>query len=265
MPRPIPSRGAVRRNAGPAALVVATLALLSSLTGVSEAARDAIRSAVSRPQPGAVLRLDQHGRFPARAIPKVNQARRADRLGTLSAKDVELNCDATTVDLGTWCLSVSPFPVPPEDAGKNDFLYATQACAEDGGFLPSAAELVGAANRVKLSSYINDGELGASVDIDPTDGLADRREMSSTLITTQSGGSAAGLLGVSDGSRGNPRTGEPNPVVVAAVPAPDTLQYVTVVDNHDKGGFAGSKPVGQAEAFRCGYNKRQGPPRGDDN
>jgi hypothetical protein len=40
--------------------------------------------------------------------------------------------------------------------------------------------------------------------------------------------------------------------------SPETLQYVTVYDNKNKGGFAGSKPVGQAENFRCAFNKAQG-------
>jgi hypothetical protein len=43
-----------------------------------------------------------------------------------------------------------------------------------------------------------------------------------------------------------------------ANPSPETLQYVTVYDNGDKGGFAGSKPVSQPETFRCGFEKRQG-------
>ena len=64
------------------------------------------------------------------------------------------------------------------------------------------------------------------------------------------------------GSTGNPLTGEPDPVPRPRVPSPESLQYVTVFDNHDKGGFAGSKPVSQAENFRCAFNKFQGPPRG---
>ena len=52
--------------------------------------------------------------------------------------------------------------------------------------------------------------------------------------------------------------GEPDPVPLSANPQPETLQYVTVFDNRDKGGFAGAKPVGQAEAFRCAFDKRQG-------
>ena len=75
--------------------------------------------------------------------------------------------------------------------------------------------------------------------------------MSSTLTTTASGSRAAGSQGVSEGSRGNPRTGEPNPNPVPANPSPETLQYVTVYDNGNRGGFAGSKPVAQAETFRC--------------
>lgn len=33
---------------------------------------------------------------------------------------------------------------------------------------------------------------------------------------------------------------------------------MTVYDNHDKGGFAGGKPVSQPEAFRCAFAKVEG-------
>lgn len=254
-------RAAARRNSGPAALVISIVALVATFTGAADAARQAVANVVSAPRPGGVLRLDKKGKFPAKAIPKVSSARKADKLGSLSPDDVTLSCSAETVDLGTWCISASAYPVPTADLGKNNFFYATQACVAAGGFLPSAAELIGAAPRVKLNSYLTDSQLTANTDIDPTDGLADKREMSSTLITTQGGASSAGLLGVSEGSTGNPKAAEPNPPVVPAVPAPDTLQYVTVVDNGEHGGFAGSKPVGQAEAFRCGFYKAQGAPQ----
>ena len=64
--------------------------------------------------------------------------------------------------------------------------------------------------------------------------------MSSTLVTIAAGSSAAGSQGVSEGSRGDPRAGEPDPVPLPANPSPETLQYVTVYDNRDKGGFAGA-------------------------
>ena len=38
-----------------------------------------------------------------------------------------------------------------------------------------------------------------------------------------------------------------------ANPVPETLDYVTVYDNHNHGGFAGGEPVGKAETFRCAY------------
>jgi hypothetical protein len=47
-------------------------------------------------------------------------------------------------------------------------------------------------------------------------------------------------------------------VPVPSDPSPSTLQYVTVFDNGNKGGFAGSKPVGQPERFRCAYNRAPG-------
>ncbi|MDA0185514.1 hypothetical protein OJ997_34735 [Solirubrobacter phytolaccae] len=241
-----------------AALIVALLALVLSFTGVADAARQAVVNVVSKPKPNAVLRLDKKGKFPAKAIPKVDAAKRADRLGTLRAADVTMTCDAQTVDLGTWCLQASPYPLPNEDIGKNDYAYASKACVDAGGYLPTAAQLIGAADRVKLASTIDDAVVTSSPDVDATDGLKDRREMSSTLITTQAGSSAAGSQGVTDGSRGDPRAGEPDPVPLPANPYPQSLQYVTVYDNGNKGGFAGSKPVSSPESFRCAFNKAQG-------
>ena len=253
---------ALRRHAAVAALLVSCVALVGSLTGAADATRRALVSVVSKPKPGAVLKLQANAKFPSSAIPTVARARRADRLGSLKPADVTDSCDAITVDMGTWCLMTNPWPVPPEDQGKNNWFYASQACAGDGGYLPTAAQLIGAAGRVKLASTIDDDQLTASTDLDPTDGLKDRREMSATLVTTQAGASAAGSIGVTEGSKGDPKTGEPDPATLPAVPAPETLQYVTVYDNRDKGGFAGSRPVSQPENFRCAYDKRQGAPRG---
>ena len=249
----------LRRHAALAALALALLALVFSWSGAADAARKKFSGpGTTQPKRYGLLRLGKNGKFPAKAIPKVRAARRADRLGGRTAAQLSESCDPQSVDLGTWCLQTSPFPVPNEDIGKNDFFYATQACVEAGGFLPTAAQLIGAAARVKLSSTIDDDRLTASIDTDPSDGLKDRREMSGTLVTTQAGSSAAGSQGVSDGAKGDPKAGEPDPVPQPANPSPETLQYVTVYDNRDRGGFAGSKPVGQPEAFRCGFSKAQG-------
>ena len=144
------------------------------------------------------------------------------------------------------------------EIGRNDYFFATQKCAALGGYLPTAAQLIGAAKRVKLAGRVDDNEVTASTDIDPTDGLKDRREMSATLTTTASGGRAAGSMGVSEVSRGDPKAGEPDPIPLPADPAPETLQYITVYDNGNLGGFAGGKPVGQPENFRCAFNFAQG-------
>ena len=246
-----------------AALAIALLSLVLSVTGVADAAREAVVKVVSKPKPNAVLKLDRHGKFPAKALPKVARAKNADRVGGKSADDLAMTCDPQTVDLGTWCLQSAPYPLPNEDIGKNDYFYASKACVEAGGFLPTAAQLIGAADRVKLASTIDDLPVSSSPDVDATDGLKDRREMSATLVTTQAGSSAAGSEGVTEGSRGDPKAGEPDPVPLPANPAPQSLQYVTVYDNHDKGGFAGSKPLSSPETFRCGFNKLQGQPQSE--
>ena len=88
--------------------------------------------------------------------------------------------------------------------------------------------------------------------------------MSSSLFTTTAGDSAAGSEGVSTGSLGDPRQAEPNPVPQPADPKPGSLDYVTVYDNRDLGGFAGGEPVGRAEKFRCAFNKVQGAVAGED-
>ena len=243
----------LQRNSGPAALVVALLALAVALGGTALAQRD-------KPAKGAgkVVRLDRSGKVSAKVLPKVPAARNADRVGGNTGKFLEDKCAPTTVDLGTWCLQANTFPLLTEDAGKNNYFFASAACQEEGGWLPTAAQLLGAADRVKLTGTITDSPLTASIDQDPNDGLKDRREMSSTLTTTQAGSSAAGSQGVSEGSKGDPKAGEPDPVPFPANPSPETLQYVTVYDNENAGGFAGSRPVGQPENFRCAFNKRQG-------
>jgi hypothetical protein len=235
------------------------LALGLSMTGVSDAVkRHVFPGASTKPRPYGILRLNKHRKFPAKAIPKVRAARRADRLGGKRLRDLTTDCAPNTIDFGTWCLMNAPYGLSNDEVGRNDYFFATQKCVDLGGYLPTAGQLIGAAPRVKLASTIGDSQLTASIDLDPTDGLKDRREMSSTLTTIAAGSSAAGSEGVSEGSKGDPKQGEPDPVPLPANPSPDTLQYVTVYDNGDKGGFGGSKPVSQTENFRCAFDKAQG-------
>lgn len=212
----------------------------------------------TKPHPYGLLLLGRNKRFPASAIPTVGKARDAEKLDGMNAEEVAGSCPPQTVDLGSWCLDTAPYPLNNSQIGQNDYAFASMKCVEEGGYLPSAAQLIGAANRVKLESTIHDSQLTATVPIDPTHGLKDQREMTATLVTTQAGSDAAGSEGVSVGSTGNPQTGEPNPVPQPAVPFPETLQYVTVYSNGQKGGFAGSEPVSQPENFRCAFNKTQG-------
>lgn len=240
-----------------AALALALVAVVLSTTADSDAAKG-LPGASSKPRKFGLLRLDRKAKFPASAIPTVRRARNADRIGGRRARALLDRCAPETVDLGTVCMMASPYPLTREQVGRNDYFFATQACSELGGYLPTAAQLIGAAPRVKLAGRADDNEVTASTDVDATDGLKDRREMTATLTTTASGARAAGSQGVSDVSRGDPRAGEPDPAPVPANPSPETLHYVTVYDNADHGGFAGGKPVGQPELFRCAFNKAQG-------
>lgn len=247
-------RTRLARLCGPAALAVSILALVASASGVTLAKKKHGHES----RAGTVVRLDGHGRIPVKLIPKVRRAKNSDRLGGKKKDALVAQCNEITVDMGSWCIMSAPYALTAEEVGKNDYFWASQKCAELGGYLPTAAQLIGAAPFVKLASTLTDNATTASIDEDPTDGTKDRREMSATLITTASGSRAAGSEGVSRGSRGDPRQGEPDPVPQPSNPSPDTLQYVTVYDNGERGGFAGGEPVGKAELFRCAFDKQQG-------
>lgn len=249
------------RKAPSPALVIALIALVFSTTGLADAARRAVVSAVAghpvstKPRAGGILLLGKNRKFPASAIPTVGNS---GRVGGKTAADLEGSCLPNTVSLGSWCLETAPYPLTNADVGKNNFAFASKKCEAAGGWLPSASELIGAAARVKLESTIHDSQLTATINLDPSRGLKDEREMSSTLITTEAGSAAAGFEGVSEGATGNPRQGQSNPLPLPANAMPESLQYVTVFDNKNEGGFAGSEPVTQPENFRCAYNKTPG-------
>lgn len=266
------------KNSGTAALVISILSLVVAASGAADAARHAVAEVVgsgkharkahgsnapsvdghrisAKPLPGGLLLLGSNRKFPLSAIPTVGNA---GKLDGKTLEEVEPSCPGDTVNLGTWCLESSPYPLTNQEIGQNNFFWASQTCAEAGGYLPSAAQLIGAAKRVKLDGTIHEDRDTATIDEDPSVGLKDLREMSSTLVTTVAGSEAAGSEGVSVGSTGDPRTGEPNPVPEPANPDPATLQYVTVYSNETKGGFAGSEPVSEPQSFRCAYNKLPG-------
>jgi hypothetical protein len=249
-----------RRLPSPA-LLISLIALVFSTTGLADAARHAVTAAFAghpvstKPHAGGVLLLGKNRKFPASVIPTVKNA---NKLGNKTAAQLEGSCPPDTVSVGSWCMETAQYPLTNADVGKNNFVFASKTCEAAGGWLPSASELLGAAARVKLESTIHDSQLTATIDLDPSRGLKDEREMSSTLVTTEAGSFAAGFEGVSEGATGNPRQGQANPIPLPADPMPESLQYVTVYDNGNSGGFAGSEPVINPENFRCAYNKTPG-------
>jgi hypothetical protein len=225
-------------------VVISILALIVASSGIAEAARHVIKGALApevdghrlsaKPYPEGLLLLGKNRKFPAAAIPTVENS---SRVGGKTPTELEPTCPPTTANIGTWCLEDSPYPLIDADIGKDNWFWASQKCVEQGGFLPSASELIGAAKRVKLDGRIHENLDSATIDQDPTVGLKDLREMSSTLITTQGGSAAAGS---------------------EQVPYPETVQYVTVYSNEQKGGLAGGGPVSEPQNFRCGYYKVPG-------
>ncbi|WP_210492489.1 hypothetical protein [Patulibacter sp. SYSU D01012] len=212
---------------GGLALATATTAAVFAATGTSFGG--AADVPVRDPAPGRVVRLDRDAKLPADAIPTVAKARTAARIGTTSADRARLGCPSGAAALGTWCLD-------RDVRGTGTVAAASQACVRAGGWLPSAAQLLGAAPRVRLSGRRDDRPSTALVDAGQ-----DLREISSTPFTTTTGSAAAG-------SNANP--------------APATLQVVTVYDNRDRGGFAGGSPVGAPGRFRCAFHKRAAGPAG---
>jgi hypothetical protein len=224
----------IRDTIAVAALILAIGAIVFSLVGRAPAAR-----------------------APATASAKVvaAQQKQIDALRHQLGKQ-KVGCPVTNgVRFGTWCLEASPHPIPTSAQGENDYFYAAQTCAKEGGWLPSAAQLIGAAPKAALQSVLTDnpGTSGAEEFPEASRGIKDKREMTSDLFTTTAGAEAAGSEGVSVGAKGNASQGEPDPVPMPANPVPSTLDYVTVYDNFNQGGFAGGEAVGKAESFRCAY------------
>jgi hypothetical protein len=260
-PDPVP------RLLSAAALLVACAALVFSMGGLA-VSKGKPPVVSGKPRPYGLLRLDKHGKFPVAAIPvvaKAKKAQSAQKLGGATRQKLVAACPiSNAINLGTWCLESTTFRVPPGEAGKNDYFYATQKCVSEGGWLPTAGQLIGAAPKAALKSTIDDdpGSSGTSEFPEAAAGIKDEREMTSDLFTTAAGSRAAGTEGVTAGSKGVGNLGEPDPVPMPAEPSPETLDYVTVYDNHNLGGFAGGAPVGKAENFRCAYAKGyQGKPR----
>ncbi len=155
-------RGRISRHSGHVALAISILALVGSATGLAEAARRAVISTIdghqisTTPHAGGLLLLGKNRKFAASAIPTVKDA---SEIGGKTLTDIEPSCPPATVNLGTWCLMDSPYPLTNAEVGENNYFWASQACVKEGGYLPTAAQLIGAANRVRLE--LNDPRLAA--------------------------------------------------------------------------------------------------------
>src|ERR1700761_591441 len=122
--RSIFSSSARRRDPVPrvlsgAALAVSIVALVFSMSGLAPAVDKGSGKKAARKQQAALNK----------------------RLNKL-----KLVCPITgAIDMGSYCLEGSTYKVPTEFAGQNDYVWATQKCVQEGGWLPSSAELLGAA------------------------------------------------------------------------------------------------------------------------
>src|SRR5580692_1820083 len=85
------------------AMIIALIALLLSSTGLADAARQAVISAINghpistKPHAGGILLLGRNRKFPAAAIPTVTNA---SHIAGQTAEQLAGTCPPTTVDLG---------------------------------------------------------------------------------------------------------------------------------------------------------------------
>ncbi len=94
--------------------------------------------------------LGKNRKFPASAIPTVKTP---SAVGGKTAAQLEGTCPPDTrAACGSWCMETAPYPLTNADVGKNNFIWASKKCEEEGGWLPSAAELLGAAANASSSS-----------------------------------------------------------------------------------------------------------------
>ena len=256
MTTPAPRPGAILRPdpvprlLSAAALLVSIAALVMAMSGMA--------ASQGKPQAHKLVYLNAKGKLPASVLPEVPKARSAKTLGGASRQKLSAACPVSgAIDLGSWCLDGNTFKIPTADVGKNNWVYASQKCVEEGGWLPTAAQLIGAAPKAALKSTLDDdpGTSATTEFPEARNGIKDEREMAADLFTTTAGTAAAGSEGVTNGSRGATATGEPDPLPAPANPFPGSLDYVTVFDNHNVGGFAGGKAVSEPENFRCAYAK----------
>ena len=111
-------------------MVVALIALVFSTTGLADAARRAVISAIdghpisTTPHAGGVLLLGSNRKFPASAIPTVTNA---SKVGGKTATQLEGTCPPDTVDIGTWCLERAPYPLTKADARQEQLHLGEQS------------------------------------------------------------------------------------------------------------------------------------------
>ncbi len=92
-------------------MVVAIIAVVLSLTGAADAARNAVVAAIkghpvsSKPLAGGILLLGKNRKFPRSAIPAGGNARLLDGK---TAEQVGGTCTPDTIDVGTYCIETTP-------------------------------------------------------------------------------------------------------------------------------------------------------------
>ena len=113
------------------ALVVALVALVFSTTGLADAARHAIASAVgghpvsTKPHAGGDPACS--ARTASSRRPRSRKSTKPPASGARRSAELEGTCPPDTVDIGTYCMESAPYPLTKEDLGKNNFIFASKS------------------------------------------------------------------------------------------------------------------------------------------
>ncbi len=161
----------MRWRAPSPAMVVALVALVFSTTGLADAARHAVVSAIDgHPISATAARRRRAAARQEQEVPRLGDPDGQGRRAGGTARPPKNSPAPARRPPSIWVPGAwtrRPIRSRTHEAGKNNFIWASKACEAEGGWLPTASELLGAAERVKLESTIHDTPITATVEPGP--------------------------------------------------------------------------------------------------
>ena len=243
-----------------AAMVVALIALVFSTTGLADAARHAVVAAIaghpisSKPHAGGLLTLGQQREIPLRGDPHRGLAETpsASTAKRPSRSSPPARPTRSTSAPGAW--NRRPSRSPTRTLGKNNFIWASKKCEEEGGWLPSAARA--ARRRRAREARVDDPRLAADRHDQPRPEPRPQRRTRDELRRWSQPKRAPrrpASRGSAKAPRATPVRASPTRSRCPPTRCRNRCSTWTSTANGTKGGFAGSQPVNEPQNFRCAY------------